>query len=356
MGIILRTLAAASCIAATAPALAATYEVVDIAPYVAHVRRHSDNDGIAINNAGEIAGTAYTESGPLAFIYRSGALQYLGTLGSSDSYAAAINARGDVAGHSSDSDAHDTVRPFLWNGRSMKDLGSLGGPFAFAYGVNKARQVAGFSYLTSGSYRAFLYSHGSMQDLGTLGGTSSAAYGINDAGVVVGFAANSDGLNRAFKYSQGTMTELGTLGGGPTSSSVALAINQGGLAVGWSKPDWGSSFHAVRFDAGGATDLGTLGGAYSSATAVNTRGDIVGWSTSQGTGNSPGAHKAVLFRDGRVILLAHRLDPLTGAGWRLIEATGINDKGQIVGWGEHDGAYRIYLLNPMGELGAQRQP
>lgn len=347
MSVVLRIFAAAACVAASVSSVAATYEVVDIAPYAAHVRHRSDYDGIAINNAGEIAGTAYTKPGPLAFIYRAGALEYLGTLGSTDSYGAAINPRGDVVGHSSNSDTHDTVRPFLWNGRTMKDLGSLGGSFAYAFGVNKGRQVAGFSYLANGSYRAFLYSHGAMQDIGTLGGRVSAAYAINDDGVVVGFAENAEGHPRAFKYSQGAMTELGTLGGGTTSWSIAMAINQDGLAVGQSAPDWSSPFHAVRFDTGGVTDLGTLGGAYSRATAVNRQGDVVGWSTAQGDGNPVASHKAVLFRDGQVISLVHRLDPLTGAGWRLIEATGINDNGQIVGWGEHDGAIRIFLLNPI---------
>lgn len=33
-------------------------------------------------------------------------------------------------------------------------------------------------------------------------------------------------------------------------------------------------------------------------------------------------------------------------GWLLCSATGINDEGQIVGWGIHDGKRRVYRLSP----------
>jgi probable HAF family extracellular repeat protein len=34
------------------------------------------------------------------------------------------------------------------------------------------------------------------------------------------------------------------------------------------------------------------------------------------------------------------------SGWELTQALGINDKGQIVGYGTHDGQIRAFLLTP----------
>lgn len=37
-------------------------------------------------------------------------------------------------------------------------------------------------------------------------------------------------------------------------------------------------------------------------------------------------------------------------GWDLVEARAINDNGWIVGWGEHDGAHRAFLLTPLDDF------
>src|SRR2546421_15427 len=73
---------------------------------------------------------------------------------------------------------------------AMEDLGTLGGSASYAYGMNAAGQVVGNS-LTAGndSQHAFRWTGGVMQDLGTLGGHSSEAYAINDAGQVAGHSA-----------------------------------------------------------------------------------------------------------------------------------------------------------------------
>ena len=36
----------------------------------------------------------------------------------------------------------------------------------------------------------------------------------------------------------------------------------------------------------------------------------------------------------------------SGSGWVLSEANGVNDAGQIVGYGTHNGDVRAFLLNP----------
>lgn len=43
------------------------------------------------------------------------------------------------------------------------------------------------------------------------------------------------------------------------------------------------------------------------------------------------------------------IDPLSGTGWSLLEATDINDAGQIVGTGLYGGLTRAFLLTPVPE-------
>ncbi len=325
---------------------ATTYEVTDVAAYDPPNRHLGRLDSIAVNDAGWVAGSVHTGDGDRAFIYRDGTMEILGTLGGPTSRGTAINDRGDVTGFSERLEC--CSHAFLWNGEGMKDLGVLKGSFSVARAISRDRQVVGFGYDKHSHQHAFLYSHGEMSDLGTFGGEYSDAYGINDAGQVTGWAMRADGKTRAFRYEAGSMQDLGSLYADGSSSGVA--INNAGDVVGTaSTQGTPRSTHAALFGGGLVTDLGTLGGAYSAALAINAKGDIVGWSTSSGTDYKWAGRKAFLYRAGQMISLVHRLDPLTGAGWKLQTATGINDKGQIVGWGQHNGRSRIFLLTPMPE-------
>jgi probable HAF family extracellular repeat protein len=76
------------------------------------------------------------------------------------------------------------------------------------------------------------------------------------------------------------MIDLGTLGG---SFSVATAVNNRGEVVGYSAVPGDASYHAfVWTAASGMVDLGTLGGDLSVARGVNDNGRIVGYATTSG--------------------------------------------------------------------------
>jgi probable HAF family extracellular repeat protein len=239
----------------------------------------------------------------------------------------------------------------------MTDLGGLGGNFSMtgqismssaANAINDKVQVVGSSSTYAGTTHAFLYSGGVMKDIGTLGGGAtifgqpffySTANGINNAGQVVGTSSVAGGGAHAFEYSSGKLTDLGTLGGAVTLTgrspgySSASAINNVGQVVGKSSTSSGQE-HAFLYSGGVMKDLGTLGGlhaygqtyATSFAGGINDLGQVVGSST---TNNGP--MHAFLYKNGTMYDLNSLLP--ANSGWTLYGATGINTRGQIVAYG-----------------------
>jgi probable HAF family extracellular repeat protein len=140
------------------------------------------------------------------------------------------------------------------------------------------------------------------------------------------------------------MQALGSLGGRLTD---ALAINESGQIVGSSDLPGDTGTRAVLFDKGRVIDLGTLGGTQSIARDINNAGQIVGDSFLAG---SPFRQHAFLFENGMMTDLS-TLPEVLAAGWEsLIDAEEINDLGQIVGNGVHNGTTHAFLLTPSGEV------
>jgi probable HAF family extracellular repeat protein len=294
------------------------------------------SEATAINRIGQVVGLATYPGSQIghAFLYSNGVKQDLGTIGGvtgAFSIATALNNSGQVVGNSNVTSVG--IHAFLYSNGAMRDLGTLGGAFSNATGINNAGQVAGFAEHNPASLtsHAFLYSGGVLHDLGTLGGSVSNAFGINDAGQVVGRSTiRGDTDIHAFLYSNGVMQDLGTLPG--AINSVAYAINNLGQVVGYAG-------HAFLYVNGVLHDLGTLGGNASTALALNDSGAVVGWAN-----NAAGAQRAFLYSGGALVDLNSLLPP--GSGWELLEATGINDSGQIVGNGVINGQTHGFLLSP----------
>jgi probable HAF family extracellular repeat protein len=287
----------------------------------------------AINKRGQVVGGAYTDTGsssiPHAFFYSGGKVLDLGTLGGPASGAWGINGAGQIVGNAqiTAGDIFSAFHAFLYSGGQMLDLGTLGGSLSEAWGINDAVQIVGDAMLTGNSAsHAFLYSGGQMLDLGTLSGFgNSVAEGINNHGQVVGYGQNGT-ITHAFLYSGGQMIDLGTLGG---SSSTAYGINNSGQITGQSQITGNSAYHIYLYFRGQMRDLGTLGTSPETwAFAINNLGQIVGQADIPAS--NIGTH-AILYSGGKIHDLNDLLAP--NSGWILASAKGINDRGQIVGYG-----------------------
>jgi probable HAF family extracellular repeat protein len=135
--------------------------------------------------------------------------------------------------------------------------------------------------------------------------------------------------------SQGTRTE-------------ATAINDSGQVVGFGNST--GNYHAFLYSGGGTVNLGLLSGYSDSyATAINASGQVVGWADpSPSLYPSLSSSHAFLYSDGTIADL-NSLIP-SGSNWTLVDASGINDIGQIVGWGiSPSGEQHAFLLTPTPE-------
>jgi probable HAF family extracellular repeat protein len=267
----------------------------------------------------------------------------LGTLGGVQSFGLGINSSGYVTGWSPITSviANLANHAFLYDGITMHDLSTLGGHNSMGAGINDSGYVTGTSETAASGDRAFLYDGITMHDLGTLGGQQSFGYGINNSGQVTGEAHTfGNAALHAFLYDGITMHDLGTLGG---NGSAGQAINNSGQVAGYAQTA-ALELHAFLYDGATMHDLGTLGGSSSSGLGINNFGKVVGFS-SLTSGPGPGPEHAFLYDGNSMLDLNSHLDS-SGANWVLARATGINDAGQIVGWGTRSGVISAFLLTP----------
>jgi probable HAF family extracellular repeat protein len=104
--------------------------------------------------------------------------------------------------------------------------------------------------------------------------------------------------------------------------------------------DFNNISRAFIWRNGSMTDLGTIGGLSHSPASINNYAQVVGISTI-----APGQTTAFLWEDSIMTDLNSLID--SSSGWILRSANDINNLGQIVGWGTHNGNARAFLLTPI---------
>ena len=298
-----------------------------------------------------------------AFRFRSGAVTDLGALpGGGSSQANWISDNALIVGISENGETDPLVpgfpefRAVLWDRHKLIDLGTLDGGYqSLATAVNSRGQVAGFATTTvpdpdsmfglGFQTRAFLWQNGVMQDLGTLGtGTNAVALLINDKGQIAGNSYTSAQpsdlcaqeelgslATGAFLWDRGKMVDIGNFGG---SCTFASAINSRGEVVGGSRLAGDQAQHPYVWKGKKIIDLGTFGGQLGNAIAINDAGEAAGWA------DYPGEEifHAALWRHGKI----KDLGVLDGDSTSF--AYSINAKGQVVG----------VSVPPDGDFGAAR--
>ncbi len=241
-----------------------------------------------INDSGQSVGVQYDAYGNAHAVIWGDGGDSLGELGGANSYALAINSSGTVAGAVAGRAAR-----FTGHGEAVEV--EVNAPWSSANAINSSGGVAGTAQPVNGQFRAFsATAGGQVAMIGTLaGGWASYGQALNDEGWVVGGATTARGYMHAFLFANGRMQDLGTLGGG---NSGAYGVNSGGQVVGYSNtPDGQSS--AFQWENGVMRDLNT-------SIAADT-------------------------------------------GWRLLEASAINERGQIAGFGLFGGVQRAFRLDPI---------
>lgn len=185
--------------------------------------------------------------------WKQGKAMELPTIGSDAvGTALAINNAGEVAGTSGNCAVFNfqflipihPVHAVFWEADgTATDLGSLGGTDQslngnIALGINKYSQVVGLASLADNvTFHGFVWSRqtGTMQDLGTAPGVAnSSAIAINDQGVAVGVSVDATHFEATI-WQNGVATDLNTLV--PANSSlyllIACSINSHGQIIGF---------------------------------------------------------------------------------------------------------------------------
>jgi probable HAF family extracellular repeat protein len=344
------TLAAVALFGPASGAAAATtprYSITDLGSFAGDL-----SVATAINNAGVVVGYSDVTSGlSHAFRWSAGTLTDLGIEpGGSNSVANAINDAGQIAG-TADRTSGGYGYPVRWSATGvLQDLGgSIVNELGVGNGIDPSGRVVGGQRPadSEGGPNATLYDQaGNRTNLGTPPTSLNAATAINAVGQVVG--------SPAFVWQSGTVTLLPGLPGAITGSGVATAINVGGQIVGSTGLASGSGSDAALWQHGVLTDLGTIGTiGYNTATGINAAGQVVGTAS---PGCSPcAAPQPWIWQAGTSLTALSTLIP-SGSGWTLSAANGINDRGQIVGTGVHNGHQRAFLLTPSFAANINFQP
>lgn len=301
------------------------------------ISNHDGNRALAINDFGVVTGyhaTAFDVRTAFRYRAHTGQSTLLDPLaGDFETEGFDISYVGTVVGVSD-------IEPARWTG-SNSSATAMGGSTRSAEGINRLDHITGYRDTANGP-RAYLWSSsGGFVDLPTLGGNQGFGYDVNNSDVVCGGARilNSSTLHAFIWSSGGGITDLGTIS--PFTDSVANAVNEHNqVACDAFNFNGFADERAFLWDSGVRTNLGVLpGGASVRANDINDDAVIVGDCYFNGSGS-----RAIMWYRGQMTDL-NDLIPLN-SGWTLQVATGVNNLGEICGYGQKNGRTQGFVLIP----------
>ena len=289
------------------------------------------------------------------------ALQDLGVLPGQDvhgySSATSINDAGVICGSTGFTDGSAGLTGFTWQNGTMTALPKINTDPDYDFRVNptsinsSGQCVGTASDLINGGV-PFLYKNGTVTDIATYfnAGWIGDVSAINNAGILVG----QDGSGQACYVTNGVETALPFLPVKGLDNATALNNQTPPQIVGNSFLN--NNNRAVLWKNGVAISLGTLGGASSQATGINDKGQIVGFADTTPDGTGTSQSHAFLWTPGGTDGVASNpqmKDLGLFVDGTYSQAAGINNAGQIVGvadYQSHDYAFLWDSVNGMRGL------
>jgi uncharacterized membrane protein len=293
---------------------------------------------LGLSPEGDVAGwAAEPEAG---VIWRDGHLAF-SLPAKSGSKLLAVNSSGDAVGVLGESDP--TPLPVLVRDGVAQDLSPMLGKGSNVTDINDAGQVCGNS---SNNNKGFVYDSHKNEVIQWIEPLPNmvvvAAEGINEHGAVAvqNFTGQAyqmvKGRSSFYDHDSG-LKDLGLW-------SSALGLNDSGIVCGGLEylpspyigppATWDANEQSPA-----AKDLPLPEGFdYGEANGINNYGDVVGWC-------EPDRSAFIYSHSDQITTDLNKL--ISDPKWHLIEARGINDKGQIVGYGTFEGVgVTAFLLNP----------
>lgn len=363
-------LAGAALLSSAALAAPQQYRLVKLAPLAGSTTTVAR----AISANGNIAGEAQTSptssfNTPANF-GNAAALASVFTAvpaGSENSFTRGVNDSGIAAGTAQNQTA-GTSRAILTGTGGFTELAALAGfANAGATGINNGGTAVGYSmsigiFAAEGTARPIPTNQGSQTATvwdtagaatalaNPFGSFNSLATGINASGQIIGVAnsGTSAATGRATIWNGGVGTALATDAG---KRSTARGISSNGWVAGRQDDLSNGTFLGSVWSAGGGQfDLAVLSGCESSdLRGINASGTAVGFSQ-----NGACATVGGLWDWNGSSYDAYNINSLVVnlGGWDLFAPQGINDAGQIVGFGSDEfGTTRGWLLEAVPEPG-----
>jgi probable HAF family extracellular repeat protein len=302
----------------------------------------SDTGGEALSNNGVVAGGIANSDGSVSLAeWSKGVLTHLGLPPGLPNHdfnkprVFGINNAGTIVGTIHTSAGELPSRWFIYDRHRftvlpLADPTDLGGA---AIGINNRGQVVGYDRTSSNNLTGWLWSDGAYFRL-PVPGTNTAALGINSSGTIVG--------NRSLSFMRRVLTgQLGRTGergyvlshGTPQYlAGFVYAINDLGEAAGGSTSN--GKAMATVFKNGIATVILSLP---SYAVGINSSAVVVGYYQPAGLNRR---HLLIWSANSGAF-------DLTPDGYRSAEAAAVNDRGDVLGFGETvSGKTQYFLLAP----------
>lgn len=311
-----------------------------------------------INNAGSVSGTLRNAvtGREEAFLYHRGRFETPGSLGGFASLGVDVNNRGQMLVNTHDAFLRPLQAFVVSHGRVTAIPLPTGatGPVV-AVDINNAGHVLGITQ-SGGSALPFIYDGHVSRSIELPNVERLNLVGFNDRDEIVGDISFTDRSDiQPFTFSNGHLTVLPLPPDDPPvprdfTRVFSLRINKAGQILanvrGTVDGHVEDEDFPVIHGAGGYTQIGPTNTSF--FTDLNEKGWAVGSRIFDLENPDPDTQRAAIYRNGQFFDLNSLLRPADAALWTLNASHALNDRGQVIGFGN----LGAFIATPVPEPGA----